>query len=312
MNRKSTVSAVITLGCTVLAGAGLVGCDEGSDKDSKASASSTAAGVEEKAGKGGGLTWTKKIPVDGHSVNVSCSGSASRKRPVIVLLSGGGDKLQKMADLQKTLSRNDRVCTYDRLGQGASDKPSGPQTFESSGKILTGVLDKVAGGRPVVLAGHSLGGIISARYAPDHRDKVKGLVLLDATSPTNAADIANDIPEDATGEAAQLREENLAVFQGENPEKIKITDGRVRSAGRIPVEVIKHGKPYLADVPEYGPALERSWTRGQHKWLAISSNSHLSTAAKSGHYIYLDQPDVAVKAVRRVVAKVAHEGPSRG
>ncbi|TDC82267.1 alpha/beta hydrolase, partial [Nonomuraea deserti] len=39
---------------------------------------------------------------------------------------------------------------------------------------------------------------------------------------------------------------------------------------------------------------------GQRKWLAISSAGKLSTAARSGHYIYEDQPDAAVKAIQRV------------
>ncbi|WP_443076765.1 alpha/beta fold hydrolase [Streptomyces sp. TRM 70361] len=77
-----------------------------------------------------------------------------------------------------------RVCSYDRLGEGASDQPEDPQSFESTGEVLTAVLDRVAGDNPVVLTGHSLGGVIAARYAPDHQDRVRGLVLLDATSPT--------------------------------------------------------------------------------------------------------------------------------
>ncbi|GAA2069129.1 alpha/beta hydrolase [Streptomyces albiaxialis] len=302
--RKGKASAVITLCCTMAAGVGLVGCDDSSDADSKSSKSSSQS-VEKKTGTGENtVDGTKKITVDGHSVNVSCSGTRRGDRPVVVLLSGGGDQLKKMAAFQKTLSKKDRVCSYDRLGQGASDKPSGPQTFKSSGKILTGVIEQVAGDRPVVLAGHSLGGIISARYAPDHQDKVKGLVLLDATSPTNTADIKRAIPESATGDAAKLREQNLAIFAGKNPEKLRIPDAPVRPAGDIPVEVVKHGKPYLAALPEYGPKLERSWTRGQHAWLKLSKSSHYGVAKKSGHYIYLEQPDIAVKAVQDVVARV--------
>ncbi|MGI5490466.1 alpha/beta fold hydrolase [Microtetraspora malaysiensis] len=141
-----------------------------------------------------------------------------------------------------------RVCSYDRLGAGGSDQPDGPQSFSSTGKILTGVLDRVAGDGPVVLAGHSLGGLIAARYAPDHQDRVKGLVLMDATPPTMVDDIKKAIPESATGPAAELRAQNIAIFKGENPEKLVMTDGEVRSAGNIPVEVIQHGKQYLAAV----------------------------------------------------------------
>lgn len=130
---------------------------------------------------------------------------------------------------------------------------------------------------------------------------------MDATPSTMLHDISTAIPESATGPAAELRAQNLAVFKGENPEKLVVPDGKVRSAGDIPVEVIQHGMPYLAAVPTYGPRLERAWAAGQRRWLALSSDSTLSTAAKSGHYIYVDQPDVAVKAVERVTAQAARQ-----
>ena len=314
MIRNGRASAVIALCCTV-AGIGLVGCEkpskeQSSKADADASTSTTTAPTEQAAGEGL-LTGTKKIKVDGRSVNVSCSGRASDGRPAIVLLHGGGDGLKKMAAIQKTLSKTNRVCSYDRLGAGASDKPDGPQTLASTGKVLTGVIDRVAGGAPVVLAGHSLGGLIAARYAPDHRDKVKGLVLMDATSPTQNADLTKEIPESATGPAADLRAQTLAILQGKGPEKLTVRDGKVRSAGNIPVEVIQHGKQYLTKVPEYGPALEKAWSKGQRKWLAVSSRSNLSTAANSEHYIYLDQPEVAVRAIERVTSQAREHGKAQ-
>ncbi|GAA3928745.1 alpha/beta hydrolase [Actinomadura viridis] len=299
MLREIKNAAVIALCCAV-AGAGLAGCDDGSLEDWDPLANPTGRKTEADRFSG-----TRKFDVGGKSVNVSCSGGPAKDEPVIVLMHGGGDGLDKMAALQKALSKENRVCSYDRLGAGASDRPDGPQSFSSSGKVLTGVLDRVAGDGPVVLAGHSLGGLIAARYAPDHRDRVKGLVLLDATPPTMVDDITKAIPESATGPAAQLRAQNLAIFQGQNPEKLAIADGKVRSAGNIPVEVIQHGKQYLAALPQYGPRLERAWSAGQRRWLALSSRGKLSTATKSGHYIYVDQPDVAVQAIQRVTAQAA-------
>ncbi|MEU0470402.1 alpha/beta hydrolase [Amycolatopsis sp. NPDC006131] len=289
-NIKST--AVAALLCA-LAGPVLAGCDEAAE--SSDAPTSAAAGPEPISG-------TTKITVDGRSVNVSCSGTEMEDRPVVVLLAGLGDGLDKLAGFQQTLSAKGRVCSYDRLGEGASDQPGGPQTFDSAGRILTGVLDRVAGDSPVVLAGHSLGGLIAARYAPAHRDRVAGLVLMDATPSTIIGDTTAAIPESATGPAAELRAQSLAVYGGENPEMLTMQDGEVGFAGDIPVEVIRHGQPYLAAVPEYGAALEQAWAAGQDKWLKLSSDSNPVTAANSGHYIYVDQPDVAVQAIERVTA----------
>ncbi len=120
-----------------------------------------------------------------------------------------------------------------------------------------------------------------------------------------SGDIEKAIPESAKGPAAELRAQNLAVFEGQNPEKLVVPDGKVSSAGDIPVEVIQHGKQYLAALPQYGPLLEKAWSAGQRKWLALSSDSKLSTAEKSGHYIYVDQPDVVVQAIQRVTSQAA-------
>ncbi|MFI7230388.1 alpha/beta fold hydrolase [Nonomuraea angiospora] len=286
-------SAVVAALCGTVVGVGVTGCDSDSLENWDPLAPTTQSPI----------SGTRKIEVAGRSVNVSCSGDPAKGRPVIMLMHGGGDGLDKLAALQKTLSKSNRVCSYDRLGAGASDQPDGPQDFSSTGKVLTAVLDRVAGDGPVVLAGHSLGGLIAARYVPDHQDRVKGLVLMDATPPTMVDDITKAIPASATGQAAELRAQNLAIFQGQNPEKLVITDGKVRSAGNIPVEVLQHGKQYLAALPTYGPRLERAWSAGQRKWLAVSSGSKLSTATGSGHYIYVDQPEVAVQAIERVTSQ---------
>ncbi|WP_431919465.1 alpha/beta fold hydrolase [Nonomuraea jabiensis] len=295
---KSAVAAAL---CSAVVGAGVAGCGSDSLEDWDPLAPSTQKAEADP------ISGTTKITVAGRSVNVSCSGEPAKGKPVIMLMHGAGDGLDKLAPLQKTLSEKNRVCSYDRLGAGASDQPDGPQSFTSTGKILTGVLDRVAGDNAVVLAGHSLGGLIAARYAPEHPDRVKGLVLMDATPSTMVADISTTIPASAKGPAAEVRAQNLAIFKGQNPEKLVITDGKVQSAGNIPVEVIQHGKQYLAAIPTYGPRLEQAWTAGQRKWLALSDDSKLSTATGSGHYIYVDQPEVAVQAIQRVTSQAARQ-----
>lgn len=304
MKRKFGTSAVMAL-CCALAGVGLVGCEEDSETDAGASATPTASESSEDSGEQGFLTGTEQIDVDGQTVNVSCSGEPVEGRPVVFLLHGGGEDLTNLAYVQETLSADGRVCSYDRLGAGASDQPAGPQDHESIGTTLTGVLEQTVGDSPVVLAGHSMGGLIAGRYAPGH-EQVAGLVLLDATSPTAAADLADRIPEDVTGPSAELRAGQLAVFAGENPELLVFADGEVASAGDIPVRVLHHGVPYLAELdPEYGEGLEEDWTAGQEDWLNLSSDSDRAAVENAGHYIHVDVPEAAVEAVQDVVTRAA-------
>ncbi|MCM1941035.1 alpha/beta hydrolase [Streptomyces sp. G3] len=292
-------TAAIAVVCTA-AGAGLVLNEEYANAGTDDRSSAASAGAS--------FTGEKKIRVDGRTVNVSCSGRAAHRHdPLVLLMPGGGEGLDNMAPLQKTLSGTNRVCSYDRLGEGRSDKPAPGtlQTMDDTGALLTKVLDRLAGDRPVVLAGHSLGGYIAARYAPDHTDRVKGLVLLDATVPHLTRDMNRTVPADATGTAAQLRAGALAVNEGQNPEQFVIADGPVRSAGRIPVEILKHESQY-AEVPQYGPALERMWAKGQHEWRGISRNSRLTTAKGSGHYIHTDRPDLTIKAIHKATHRATH------
>ncbi|MFF1919826.1 alpha/beta fold hydrolase [Streptomyces sp. NPDC058221] len=307
MKRTLKTTAMAATFCAV-AGVGAVGYGEAAAQAETRGATQTVADTRvpptttARHGHGDSFTGTKKIRVNGYSVNVSCSGRSAARKPVVVLMAGGGDGLDVMAGLQKSLSKTSRVCAYDRLGEGKSDRPNGIQTMKDSGRILTGVLDRITGDRPVVLAGHSMGGYIAARYAPDHRDRVKGLVLMDATIPALTAGISKAVPESATGAAAEMRDGAIAVNEGQNPEQFLITDVRARSAGNIPVQIIKHESQY-AEVPDYGPALEQMWTDGQREWRALSCRSTLSTAPGTGHYIYVDRPDIALNAVRRVTAQ---------
>ncbi|MDT0268760.1 alpha/beta fold hydrolase [Streptomyces sp. DSM 44915] len=299
MIRRIGTSAAVALCCT-LAGVGLVGCDDDTVPAEDSSASPAPEETEQAP-----PTDTEQIDVDGQAVNVLCTGEAVEGQPVVVLLHGGGEDLTNMAGLQETLSADGQVCSYDRLGAGQSDPPAGPQDFGDTNAILTGVLEQTVGDSPVVLVGHSMGGLIAGRYAPTNA-QVAGLVLLDATGPTAAGDLANRIPEDVTGATAELRAAQLAVFEGQNHEQLVFADAPAESAGDIPVRVLQHGVRYLADLdPEYGDGLEEDWTAGQEAWLNLSTDSELTVVENAGHYIHTDTPEEAVTAIQDVVTRAA-------
>jgi pimeloyl-ACP methyl ester carboxylesterase len=75
------------------------------------------------------------------------------------------------------------------------------------------------------------------------------------------------------------------------------------SLGRVPLTVIRHGIPEMfASMPaEQAEQAEAIWQELQADLAARSSNSRLLVAEKSGHGIPVDQPNVVVDAIRRMV-----------
>ena len=84
-----------------------------------------------------------------------------------------------------------RVVTYDQRGHGGSSPLRGETSVRMLGDDLAAVLDVVAPHGPVVLGGHSMGGMTAMAYAglhpDDFRSRVVGVVLVS----TSADDLQN-------------------------------------------------------------------------------------------------------------------------
>ncbi|MGH3096470.1 MAG: alpha/beta fold hydrolase [Streptosporangiales bacterium] len=236
---------------------------------------------------------TGTVTVAGDDVTVRCTGSPTAGEPAVVLLAGMPDDLTTFDGLQSRLGEVLYVCTYDRLGEGTSSTPHRDQSLEDCAATLHGVLAKIAPTGPIVLAGHSLGGLIATVYAHQYPDYVSGLVLLDATAPGVDEEILELVPADATWPAAAVRQEANGLRTGANPERLVYGDTPLGSLGDIPLTVVQHDKSILATVPQYGAQLERICRRGQQRLAALSSRCRLVTATGSGHYVHIDRPDLA-------------------
>ena len=82
-------------------------------------------------------------------------------------------------------SKDYRVIAIDHLGHGKSDKPES-ESYELTelARYLEEVLSKIIGDEKIILAGHSMGGMISQIYAttPELSKRLAGLILM-ATAP---------------------------------------------------------------------------------------------------------------------------------
>lgn len=76
----------------------------------------------------------------------------------------------------------------------------------------------------------------------------------------------------------------------------------IGSLGATPLTVVQHGQQIFAAVPNDGKGIQVVWTKGQQQLAKLSSRGKLVTAPKSGHYIYVDQPALAVTLIEQAVA----------
>jgi pimeloyl-ACP methyl ester carboxylesterase len=124
------------------------------------------------------------IDVGGHSLHLSCAGSGS---PTVVLQPGAGEMSSNMAWIAPAVAQRTRVCVYDRAGRGWSEPADTPQDAAQIATDLHTLLQRGQISGPLVLAGHSFGGLYVLTYAARYPDEVAGMVLVDSTAPASGA-----------------------------------------------------------------------------------------------------------------------------
>jgi pimeloyl-ACP methyl ester carboxylesterase len=118
--------------------------------------------------------------IGGRRLHMHCTGSGG---PTVVLESGLGEISSNWARIAPAVAATTRVCAYDRAGQAWSDDAASPEDGLAVARDLHALL-AVSGERtPVVLVGHSIGGIYAMTYATQYPDEVAGMVLLDSSTP---------------------------------------------------------------------------------------------------------------------------------
>jgi pimeloyl-ACP methyl ester carboxylesterase len=112
----------------------------------------------------------------GRRMNLECMGNGS---PIVVFDQGWGGTILDWVKVQKPISAMTRACFYDRAGMGWSDPSGRPSTPRNVTDDLHILIRKAGIQGPVVLVGHSLGGLYATLFADRFPDDVAGLVLVD-------------------------------------------------------------------------------------------------------------------------------------
>ena len=269
-------------------------------------------GGDETSGAGAGgsqlaaLTAVQPVTVDGHRVSTRCAGS--EKDPTVLLVSGYDTPVTSWDDVQKQLSAHTRVCAYDRLGVGHSDRAPRRQTVDDLANELDAVVSALGLRRPVVLVAQDIGGVVATTWAEAHDDDLAGLVLVDATPPGYLDTVRNLVPRTATGRAGSLRADlERLLSPRDNAEHLAAGPALAATSsfpvlGAVPLVVLTRSVSDYGNIrPRVAAALDSAWTGGQQQWTELSSLARMQTVDRAGHEIQTDQPGSVVDAVREVV-----------
>jgi pimeloyl-ACP methyl ester carboxylesterase len=98
----------------------------------------------------------------------------------IVLLHGSNADLHTWDPWAAALSKQYRVIRYDTIGHGLTGRVAAKDYSLEAMAALVGKVADQLGLQRFVLAGNSMGGAVSVRYAMDHPERLSALVLVDA------------------------------------------------------------------------------------------------------------------------------------
>jgi pimeloyl-ACP methyl ester carboxylesterase len=236
-----------------------------------------------------------KFAVNGNELYLACSGGPG---PTVVFEAalGGDHSLWPIADRIRSQAY---ACVYDRPGNGDSSVPDEPMTARSDVADLHRLLEVAGIPKPVVMVGHSYGGLIAWMEAVEHPDEVAGVVLIDSSHPDQYARW------DALMTEAQRRElrsflpdfpyvDFLASLQGAGEE--------FGSLPAIPLTVITGTRVDQSSCDNGLPCQEMHaiWLELQDEYAALRPDAR-HVEAPTGHYVQDEDPDLVVTEILRLL-----------
>ncbi len=288
----------------------------------------------------------KLYNIDGHALHMYCTGEGS---PTILLSSGLGDDFTSWAKIQPELSKQTRVCSYDRAGFGWSDSRSEAQDSNAIVSQLHQLVEAAAIQRPFLLVGHSISGIHMRLYAARYPNDLAGIVFVDGSTPLQNDRFPKDLlkMEDDGRRLMPLQKLRMTIggdrLHGDCainpgleawstwvkadtciPSQIDATANELDAVhasgeetvhlgpfGNLPILILSHD-PGVID-PDYPAPLAKEvnviWNQMQEESKSLSTQSRRIIAKGSGHYIHIDRADLVNRELSSFITMLRSHEP---
>lgn len=242
-------------------------------------------------------------------------------RPVVVIEPALGGSAQAWRTIAEAAAEDTTVVTYNRAPYGASSPARDGRTPREIAADLHSVLRSLGTRSPLVLVGHSLGGIFIRTYAALHLDRVAGMVLVDSShenqqrvlpgyfSPRERLLVALTVPQlivrsrqwrGGADRRSALREYRMFT-------RLSAADQALPAGGLggRPLVVITRGS---ANATGADP-LWQAWLGLQQDLARLSTNSRHIVSASPNHYLNEGDPKLLISAIAEVVRSARTGNP---
>ena len=279
--------------------------------------------------------------VDGYKMHLYCTGEGS---PTIVLDAGLGNDSLIWADVQPTLSKTTRVCSYDRAGFGWSDLQPRPRDADRITDQLHTLLTDAGIKGSIVLMGHSIAGLYIRDYAARYSQNLSGLVFVDGSTPLQEDRFPGRTRLVLLKAKLELLQTKWLYVLGipritgecNIGEGFEVSAGKMLSEDQCRASLFTalerededfhqsgketiHTGPF-GDLPilifsqdnhpsDGGPRskVDEIWDQMQEELKSLSTRSRRIIAKGSGHYIQVDRPDLLNSQVADLIRRIRGE-----
>src|SRR5512146_272351 len=259
---------------------------------------------------------TETIRVGRHRLAATVCG---RGAPTVVIEPAFGGCAADWEPIAERLAGETTVVLYDRAPYGASSVARDARTPRDIAADLDGLLGQLGVTGPLVLAGHSAGGVYVRAYAAAHPGRVAGMVLVDSSHVAQRA-VLDPLRSFRDRLSAMLTipgiiRESCQSRRGGDRRSI-IREWRAFRRATNGTDVLPAGalgdRPLivLTCAPGDSAVPGRVWEawHGLHADLAgLSADSRHIVSDSSDHYLNRGDPDLIVSAIADVV-RAARDG----
>jgi pimeloyl-ACP methyl ester carboxylesterase len=266
------------------------------------------------------------IDIGGYSLYVEDTGTG---KVTVIFDAGMGDDSSVWNKVAEEVSQFSRVITYDRAGLGWSEKSPHERTSKTIVAELHSVLEKKDITGPIILVGHSFGGVNMQRYALTYPEDVAALVLIDSAHEDQITKmpqasffqkylfkfgmwaapvgiprlyLSNTNPEEKAKKST-TKHQYTSLDEAEYfPRSLSELNELTPNYGDMPLVVVARNK--ASSEIDNTKTRDLVWATLQEDIATRSTNSTIAFSGERQHSIHRRQPEIVVEAIRKLAEKL--------